>query len=146
MFYRCKESEKCRLIADFEGLGAGAATCSCEKHRNHLFCATGSCVGCDAPMIDVSDYRHDLNATMRAARNLPDGFTFYVVVVGNKLNGGTFAVVRDPKGLNMHNALESDAACAAFEALSKYIRDQMSQIELISKLHGADLASQWPSD
>src|SRR5260370_39294057 len=103
----CSEPQKCRLIAEFEGQGA-SVTCSCEKHRNHLFCEIGCPdIGCDAPMIHILDYPNDLNATMRVARRLPDGFTFNVVVTGNKLSGGSCALICNAEGRNMQNALEN---------------------------------------
>ena len=84
------DAEKCRLIAAFEGFD---------------------------PIKGPPDYWRNLNATMRAARKLPDD---YELIVGC---GGSADVYRK-SNIFVSQFVRDDPARAAFEALSAYLESR----------------------
>jgi hypothetical protein len=87
------DAEKCRLIAEFEGI-----------YPNDIL---------------TSDYPHDLNATMRAARRLQRPMILVVTSEGRAaiVNANEQFDVRSIKSIKV----DGDPARAAFEALSQYL-------------------------
>lgn len=97
--------DKCRLIAEFERVGMGLIP-------------QGAVEGEDPP-----DYAHDLNATMRAARRLPDHAS---LIVEASFRGGE-AWINDMGGEGKHiaNHAPAQAACDALaEWISAHPNDQ----------------------
>ncbi len=92
------DADKCQMMAEWEGLcgcpqlGKITASLPCYVHDHNKY----------------PDYPHDLNATMRAARKMPENDR---VVIIDALEHDLY--------LN-----EGDPARAAFEALSAWLMEQ----------------------
>jgi hypothetical protein len=97
------DTEKCRMIATFEGIKMGEIFLPCST-------AFYKPVQLDKYGNTLPDYPHDLNATMRAARKLLPQVSFFVTAAGQ----AGFADIGRCK-------YDDDPARAAFEALAAYL-------------------------
>lgn len=102
------DEERCRLIAEFEGHDFGGVP----------FCAVCGIRG------GIPHYAHDLNATMRAARRLPEP-TIFALHLGLGKQRKTRAEVFSKFGAKVISESEiDDPARAAFLCLSDWIAAQ----------------------
>lgn len=108
---------KCRAIAEFEGL----------ELDPDVFCIRiRDAQGGHHHWASVPDYPHDLNATMRAARRLPEGVDLVVMS-----HGAAYIDESDDCSTGMTQSriafLDSDPARAAFECIYECVAAQRKE-------------------
>jgi hypothetical protein len=105
------DADRCKLIAEFEGLPF------LNPYADYPTTAAATPNG---PFVTIN-YPHDLNATMRAARKLPEGNL--LVLICGKVQSESYITIANGLGSGPV-VINTNPARAAFLALTGYLAER----------------------